>query len=86
MHLDGVDVRRQFLSVRRSLLKHLIKDDEESRIQFSEEFGGDGAELFKACAEHGLEGIISKHALATYRSGRSKYLAQEQVFHRIDLC
>jgi bifunctional non-homologous end joining protein LigD len=26
----------------------------------------------KACAEHGLEGIVSKQALAPYRSGRSK--------------
>ena len=32
----------------------------------------EGAVLFKACAEHGLEGIISKQALAPYRSGRSK--------------
>jgi ATP-dependent DNA ligase len=28
--------------------------------------------LFKACAERALEGIVSKHALAPYRSGRSK--------------
>jgi bifunctional non-homologous end joining protein LigD len=28
--------------------------------------------LFKACGEHCLEGIVSKHALAPYRSGRSK--------------
>jgi bifunctional non-homologous end joining protein LigD len=53
-------------------LKELIGENEESRIQFSEEFVGDGAVLFNACAEHGLEGIISKQALAPYRSGRSK--------------
>jgi bifunctional non-homologous end joining protein LigD len=80
MHLDGVDLRRQFLSVRRSLLKRLIRDDEESRIQFSEDFGGDGAVLFKACAEHGLEGIISKHALTTYRCGRSKTWLKTKCF------
>ena len=28
--------------------------------------------LFKACAERALEGIVSKHARAPYRSGRSK--------------
>ena len=72
MHLDGTDLRRQSLSVRRSILKALIGKDEESRIQFSEEFVGDGAVLFKACADHGLEGIVSKQALAPYRSGRSK--------------
>ena len=72
MHLDGADLRQQALAVRRSLLQALIGNDEESRIQFSEEFHGDGAAFFKACADKGLEGIVSKHALAPYRSGRSK--------------
>ena len=72
MHLDGTDLRQQSLSVRRSILKALIGEDQESPIQFSEEFVGDGAELFRGCADHGLEGIVSKQALAPYRSGRSK--------------
>jgi bifunctional non-homologous end joining protein LigD len=72
MHVDGTDLRRESLAVRRSILKALIGRDEKSSIQFSEEFVGEGAVLFKACAEHGLEGIISKQALAPYRSGRSK--------------
>jgi bifunctional non-homologous end joining protein LigD len=80
MHLDGVDLRRQFLSVRRSILKHLVGDDDESRIQFSEEFVGDGAALFRACAERGLEGIISKQGLAPYRSGRSKTWLKRKCF------
>jgi DNA ligase D-like protein (predicted ligase) len=72
MHVDGTDLRQESLSKRRSILKELIGENEESRIQFSEEFVGEGAVLFKACAEHGLEGIISKQSLAPYRSGRSK--------------
>ena len=32
--------------------------------------------------EHGLEGIISKQALAPYRSGRSKTWLKTQVLHR----
>jgi bifunctional non-homologous end joining protein LigD len=72
MHVDGTDLRRESLAVRRSILKALIGRDEESSIQFSEEFIGEGAVLLKACAEHGLEGIVSKQALAPYRSGRSK--------------
>jgi bifunctional non-homologous end joining protein LigD len=72
MHVDGTDLRQESLSKRRSILKELIGENEESRIQFSEEFVGEGAVLFRACAEHGLEGIISKQALAPYRSGRSK--------------
>ena len=72
MLVDGTDLRRKSLAVRRSILKALIGRDEESSIQFSEEFVGEGAVLLKACAEHGLEGIVSKQALAPYRSGRSK--------------
>jgi bifunctional non-homologous end joining protein LigD len=72
MHVDGADLRRESLAVRRSILKALIGRDEESSLQFSEEFVGEGAVLLKACAEHGLEGIISKQALAPYRSGRTK--------------
>jgi bifunctional non-homologous end joining protein LigD len=55
-------------------------ENEESRIQFSEDFVGEGAVLFKACAEHGLEGIISKQALAPYRSGRSKTWLKSKCF------
>jgi bifunctional non-homologous end joining protein LigD len=80
MHVDGTDLRRESLAVRRSILKALIGRDEESSIQFSEEFVGEGAVLFKACAEHGLEGIISKQALAPYRSGRTKTWLKTKCF------
>jgi bifunctional non-homologous end joining protein LigD len=80
MHLDGADLRQQSLSVRRSILKNLLGSDEESRIQFSEEFYGDGAAFFKACADNGLEGIVSKQALAPYRSGRSKTWLKTKCF------
>ena len=80
MHLNGKDLRQQPLLERRAILKALMGSDEESRIQFSEEFDGDGAALFKACAQHGLEGIVSKHALAPYRSGRSKTWLKTKCF------
>ena len=56
---------------RRAHLKALIGNHADNRIQFSDEFDGDGHALFKACAERTLEGIVSKHAVAPYRSGRS---------------
>jgi hypothetical protein len=56
-----------------------------SRIQFSDEFDGDGAPLFKACAEQGLEGIVSKHSLAPYRSGRSKTWLKTKCWTDLDL-
>ena len=55
-----------------------------SRIQLSDEFDGDGAALFKACAEQGLEGIVSKHSLAPYRSGRSKTWLKTKCWTDLD--
>jgi len=80
LHLDGEDLRQQTLSDRRAELRRLVGDDADSRIQFSEEFDGDGAALFKACAERALEGIVSKHALAPYRSGRSRTWLKTKCF------
>ena len=64
LHLDGTDLRQQTLLERRAHLKALIGNHADNRIQFSDEFDGDGHALFKACAERTLEGIVSKHALA----------------------
>jgi bifunctional non-homologous end joining protein LigD len=80
LHLNGKDLRQQTLLERRALLKRLVEADAESRIQFSEEFDGDGDALFTACAERALEGIVSKHALAPYRSGRSKTWVKTKCF------
>ena len=80
LHLDGKDLRQQTLSERRVELKNLVGAEAESRIQFSEEFDGDGADLFRACAERELEGIVSKHTLAPYRSGRSKTWLKTKCF------
>ena len=80
LHLDGEDLRQQTLMERRACLKHLVGADDQSRIQFSDEFDGDGDALFKACAEQELEGIVSKHALAPYRSGRSKTWLKTKCF------
>ena len=80
MHLNGRDLRRQPLLERRAMLKAVLGSDEENRIQFSEEFGGDGDALSNACAQHGLEGIVSKHALAPYSSGRSKTWLKTKCF------
>jgi bifunctional non-homologous end joining protein LigD len=80
LHIDGKDLRQETLFERRALLKRLVGDDADNRIQFSEEFNGDGAALFKACAERALEGLVSKHALAPYRSGRSRTWLKTKCF------
>ena len=72
LHLDGKDLRQHTLLERRASLKALLGSDDQSRIQFSDEFDGDGDALFKACAEQELEGIVSKHSLAPYRMGEAR--------------
>ena len=80
LHLDGHDLRPRTLLERRAQLERLVLADAESRIQFSEQFDGDGATLFKACAELALEGIVSKHAMSRYQSGRSKTWLKTKCF------
>jgi bifunctional non-homologous end joining protein LigD len=80
LHLDGKDLRQHTLLERRASLKALLGSDDQSRIQFSDEFDRDGDALFKACAERRLEGIVSKHVLAPYRSGRSKTWLKTKCF------
>ena len=41
---------------RRAKLLELVRHDQESPIQFSEEFIGDAAAFFRACSAHELEG------------------------------
>jgi DNA ligase D-like protein (predicted ligase) len=80
LHLNGKDLRDKPLIERRARLKALLGDGAVSPLQFSEEFVGDGAAFFRACAEHRLEGIVSKLANAPYRSGRSKTWLKTKCF------
>jgi bifunctional non-homologous end joining protein LigD len=78
LHLDGKDLREKPLIERCTKLKRLIEQDPV--IQFSEEFIGDAAAFFHACAAHELEGIVSKLATSRYRSGRSKTWLKTKCF------
>src|SRR5215210_8090885 len=80
LHLNGVDLRSEPLLERRSKLKELIGSDPCSPLQYSDELVGDGAKLLRACAEHGLEGIVSKRGSSHYRSGRSKTWLKTKCF------
>ncbi|MUO44740.1 non-homologous end-joining DNA ligase [Agrobacterium vitis] len=70
LYLDGHNIQNTELRVRRHLLQDLIGNHEGSSIKFSEAFDTDGATLFQASCDHGLEGIIAKHLDSPYRSGR----------------
>jgi DNA ligase D-like protein (predicted ligase) len=72
LHLDGQDLRRHPLMERRALLRKLIRPDKRSPVQFSDHVEGDGAIFFKATADLGLEGIVSKRMASRYYSGFSR--------------
>jgi bifunctional non-homologous end joining protein LigD len=72
LHLDGQDLWRIPLIERRAALRKLIEPDPRSPIQFSDHVDCDGAKFFKAAAELGLEGIVSKRVQSLYRGGPSR--------------
>jgi bifunctional non-homologous end joining protein LigD len=72
LHLNSQDLRRTPLIERRAALCKLIEPDPRSPIQFSDHVDSDGARFFKAAAELGLEGIVSKLAASLYRGGPSR--------------
>jgi bifunctional non-homologous end joining protein LigD len=79
LHLNGKDLREIPLLERRPKLKELVRS--EHPFLFSEEFTGDADAFFKACADHQLEGIVSKFASSKYRSGRSKTWLKTKMLH-----
>jgi bifunctional non-homologous end joining protein LigD len=72
LHLDGQDLRKAPLIERRATLRKLIEPNPRSPIQFSDHVDCDGAKFFKAAAELGLEGIVSKRVRSLYRGGPSR--------------
>jgi ATP-dependent DNA ligase len=58
LHLNGRDLCDQPLLERKVKLKDLVST--EHPFLFSEEFTGDADAFFQACADHQLEGIVSK--------------------------
>jgi bifunctional non-homologous end joining protein LigD len=70
LYLDGYDLRGVELSERRKLLEAVVTPSEVLRI--SEAFPGAGAEMLEAAREHGLEGVLAKHATSCYESRRSR--------------
>jgi bifunctional non-homologous end joining protein LigD len=78
LHSNGKDLRDLPLLERRAKLKELVPSGHP--FLFSEEFTGDAAAFFRACADRQLEGIVSKLASSKYRSGRSKTWLKTKCF------
>ncbi len=58
LQIDGEDLRKHTLEVRRAKLEPLVADADA--ILFSEAIAAEGALVFAKACEMGLEGIVSK--------------------------
>ncbi|MBV9507484.1 MAG: DNA ligase D [Acidobacteriia bacterium] len=70
LYLDGYDLRQVELRDRKRLLEQIITPSEVLRV--SDSFPGAGEEMLAAAREHGLEGIVAKHASSCYEAKRSR--------------
>ncbi|MDX8456732.1 DNA ligase D [Mesorhizobium sp. VK9D] len=71
MRLDGNDLRREPLVERKQALAELLGEQpENSALRFSDHFHQPGKVMLQHVCRMGLEGVVSKRADASYRSGR----------------
>jgi hypothetical protein len=71
--MDGDDLRRLPLSMRKTNLARLLARRPEGIFLSPFEQGEIGPDLFRKACEFGLEGLVSKHRDRPYQSGRSKH-------------
>jgi bifunctional non-homologous end joining protein LigD len=70
LHVNGHDVSRCPLELRKDILRHVLAGSRPESIRYSDHLEGSGREVIqKACHLH-LEGIVSKRRTAPYRPGR----------------
>ena len=70
IELDGEDMRRDPLSVRKATLTSLLAHA-ASGLRLNEHIEADGPDVFHHACMMGLEGIVSKRKDSRYHSGRS---------------
>jgi ATP-dependent DNA ligase len=71
--VDGDDLRRLPLSMRKANLARLLARRPEGIFISEFEQGEIGPDLFRKACEFGLEGLVSKHRDRPYRGGRQKF-------------
>jgi bifunctional non-homologous end joining protein LigD len=71
--LDGDDLRRLPLSLRKTNLARLLARRPDGIFVAPFEQGEIGPDLFRAACDMGLEGLVSKRLDRPYQAGRSKY-------------
>jgi bifunctional non-homologous end joining protein LigD len=70
IELNGDDLRREPLDVRKATLASLLKRTAPG-LRLNEHIEADGLTVFAHACKMGLEGIVSKRKDSPYRSGRS---------------
>jgi bifunctional non-homologous end joining protein LigD len=71
LEIDGQDLKREPLLTRKATLLSLLKGASHG-VLYNEHMEGDGATIFRHACKLGCEGIVSKRAKSSYRSGRSQ--------------
>jgi ATP-dependent DNA ligase len=71
--MDGDDLRRLPLSMRKANLQRLLARRPDGIFISEFEQGEIGPDLFRKACEFGLEGLVSKHRERPYQAGRSKH-------------
>src|SRR5262249_58321742 len=71
LELDGMDLRREPIEVRKGSLANLLHRNSEVGLQLNEHFHEAGDVIFRDACKLGCEGIVSKRLGSRYRSGRS---------------
>jgi bifunctional non-homologous end joining protein LigD len=69
--LDGDDLRKLPLSLRKTNLARLLARRPDGIVLAPFEQGEIGPDLFRKACEFGLEGLVSKHRDRSYRAGKS---------------
>jgi bifunctional non-homologous end joining protein LigD len=73
LFLNGEDLRDLPLDQRKTRLKSLLgAETSQGLVRYSDHVSGSGKSFFRAAAEAGLEGMISKRRDAPYRVGRAR--------------
>jgi bifunctional non-homologous end joining protein LigD len=70
LELDGEDLRREPIEVRKATLKGLLRRA-QAGIAFNRHFEVDGAVVYEQACVLDCEGIVSKRRGSPYRPGRS---------------
>jgi bifunctional non-homologous end joining protein LigD len=72
LHLDGRDLTKLPLVERKAALLRLVGQSRSGPIRYSEHVDDEGSVVLRQACKLSLEGIVSKHGDAPYRSGRSE--------------